>query len=53
LQEVKQELEAEAPQGTAPDPFAERQRDQSARQDGRRDGSPPENRTAPQAEPLA
>jgi len=34
LQEVKQELVAQAPKGAAPDPFAERQREDDAQQDG-------------------
>ena len=35
LQEVKHELEAQAPKGAAPDPFVERQREKDAQQDGR------------------
>jgi PPK2 family polyphosphate:nucleotide phosphotransferase len=62
LQEVKQELEAQAPKGAAPDPFAERQRENDAQQDGsaglqgsagQRGGSAPGDTSEPLADPVA
>jgi PPK2 family polyphosphate:nucleotide phosphotransferase len=63
LQDVKHELEAQAPKGAAPDPFSERQREDDAQQDGspgqsdgsagQRGGSAPGDTPEPQADPVA
>jgi hypothetical protein len=44
LQEVKHELEAQAPKGAAPDPFVQRRREL--------DGSAPEDTAGQQADPV-